>query len=73
MVKLINRGRGVGFLHEAGIGHRGKAKVIQVTSPENSQGVYKAKVEIFNSNTGQWIPKGAESTFSLSHGANKRF
>ena len=61
--EINRRGRAVGFHHEASIGHQGKARVTQLTESVNSQGVYQGKVEIFDSNTGQWVAKGPESTF----------
>ncbi|MDC9595220.1 EndoU domain-containing protein [Xenorhabdus sp. IM139775] len=60
----INRkGNAVGFHHEASIGHQGKARITGITDLPNSQGVYRGKVEVFNSQTGQWVQKGPESTF----------
>ncbi|EMH4164451.1 EndoU domain-containing protein [Pluralibacter gergoviae] len=61
--EINRRGRAVGFHHEGGIGHQGKAKVTQITTSPDAHGVYKGKVEIFNSTDNQWIQKGAESTF----------
>ncbi|MBL3696042.1 EndoU domain-containing protein, partial [Pluralibacter gergoviae] len=61
--EINRRGRAVGFHHEGSIGHQGKARVTQVTTPANSHGVYKGKVEIFDNTSGQWIQKGPESTF----------
>ncbi|WP_049190775.1 EndoU domain-containing protein, partial [Serratia marcescens] len=61
--EINRRGRAVGFHHEGSIGHLGKARVTQVTTPPNAHGVYKGKVEIFDSTSGQWVQKGPESTF----------
>ena len=35
----------------------------EITSLPDSHGVYTGKVEVFNQQTGAWIPKRAESTF----------
>ena len=60
--EINTRGRAVGFHHEASIGHNGKAKV-EVTDPANSQGVYRGRVQVLDTNTGQWVSKTAESSF----------
>ncbi|MCT8342710.1 DUF637 domain-containing protein [Photorhabdus kleinii] len=60
----INRkGKAVGFHHEASIGHQGKARITEITDLSNAQGVYRGKVEVFNSQTGQWVSKDPKSTF----------
>jgi Bacterial EndoU nuclease len=61
--EINSRGRAVGFHHETGIGAQGRARVTSVTSPANSQGVYRGKVEILDSSSGQWIAKIPESSF----------
>jgi uncharacterized protein RhaS with RHS repeats len=61
--EINRRGNAVGFHHEGSIGHQGIARVKEITTPANAQGVYRGKVELFNSNSGQWISKGPESTF----------
>ncbi|MCC8380458.1 EndoU domain-containing protein [Xenorhabdus sp. PB30.3] len=60
----INRkGNAVGFHHEAGIGYQGKARIAEIIDPPNSKGIYRGRIEIFNSQTGKWVQKGPESTF----------
>ncbi|WP_200878030.1 RHS repeat-associated core domain-containing protein, partial [Burkholderia paludis] len=61
--EINNRGRAVGFHHEGSIGHIGKARVTGITSPANAQGVYRGRVEIFDSSSGAWVAKGPESSF----------
>lgn len=61
--EINNSGKAVGFHHERGLGHQGKARVTEITQPPNELGVYKGKVEIFNPATGLWAPKQFESTF----------
>ena len=60
----INKsGKAVGFHHEGTIGHINKARIVQITALPNSRGIYRAKVEIFNSKTNTWVAKNAPSTF----------
>ncbi|WXG15183.1 EndoU domain-containing protein [Xenorhabdus griffiniae] len=59
--EVNRRGNAVGFHHEGD--HHGKARIVQMTNPPNSQGIYTGKVEIRNAKTGQWIPKERESSF----------
>ena len=60
----INKsGKAVGFHHEGAIGHINKARIVQITASPNSRGIYRAKVEIFNSKTNTWVAKNAPSTF----------
>jgi len=61
--EINSRGKGVGFHHEGSVGHQGLARLIQMTTAPNANGVYRGKVEIFNKQTGQWVAKGPESTF----------
>uniref|UniRef100_UPI0036DF4914 two-partner secretion domain-containing protein n=1 Tax=Photorhabdus sp. RM322S TaxID=3342825 RepID=UPI0036DF4914 len=61
--EINKKGKAVGFHHEAGIGYQGKARITEITTPPNAQGVYRGKIEVFNSQTGQWMKKGTESTF----------
>jgi RHS repeat-associated protein len=56
-------GKPVGFHHEGSIGHVGKARVKTVIDPPNSQGIYRAKVEIYDPVTRSWKAKNAPSTF----------
>ena len=60
----INKGgKAVGFHHAGSIGHQGKARISSIVDPANAQGVYRAKVEVFNEATGKWVAKGPASTF----------
>jgi len=56
-------GRATGFHHRGSVGHHGKARISKIYGHPNEQGVYKAKVELFDPSTGQWVPKGPVSTF----------
>jgi hypothetical protein len=60
----INRsGNPVGFHSRPGGVDPPSARVTQVVSPPNAQGVYRAKVEIFDQATNAWVPKGPASSF----------
>ncbi len=61
--EINRRGNAVGFHHEGSIGHIGKARVSAITVAPDAQGLYKAKVEVFDSRTVSWVTKGPESTF----------
>ncbi|MBX3417584.1 MAG: EndoU domain-containing protein [Pirellulaceae bacterium] len=53
-----------GIISYAGsIGHQGKARISSIVDPAIAQGVYRAKVEVFNKATGEWVAKGPASTF----------
>ncbi|MEW5885012.1 MAG: EndoU domain-containing protein [Armatimonadota bacterium] len=57
-------GRAVGFHHEGGIGWQGRARVVPGTrTVPNAEGVYQARVEIFDAARNQWVAKQAPSTF----------
>ncbi|WFQ81399.1 EndoU domain-containing protein [Xenorhabdus sp. SF857] len=58
---MNKKGKAVGFHHEGA--HHGKARIVQMTNPPNSQGIYTGKVEIRDANTGEWIAKARESSF----------
>jgi len=60
--EINKRGRAVGFHHRGSIGHEGKSRITEVTTMPNSLGVYRAKVEILDPNSGEWIAKGPQST-----------
>jgi hypothetical protein len=57
------RDNAVGFHYRGSTYHQGYARVIEITKSRNSQGIFEATVEIYNPNTGQWVPKQAPSTF----------
>jgi hypothetical protein len=61
--EINRRGRAVGFHHAGSLGHQGRARISSIVDPANAQGVYRARVEVFNSATGQWVTKGLPSTF----------
>nr|WP_248000781.1 EndoU domain-containing protein [Photorhabdus hindustanensis] len=61
--EINRRGNAVGFHHEAGIGYQGKARITEIIAPPNAQGVYRGRVEVLNSQTGQWVQKGPISSF----------
>lgn len=61
--EINRRGQAVGFHYEGSIGSVGHARVTEITSLPDSHGVYTGKVEVFDQQTGAWIPKRAESTF----------
>ena len=56
-------GKAVGFHHESSIGSIGKARTTAITGAENSQGVYRGTVEVFDKASGTWIAKVSQSTF----------
>lgn len=56
-------GKPVGFHHEGPIGHIGKARVNTIIDPPNTQGIYRAKVEIFDANASVWKAKNAPLLF----------
>ncbi|MBI1929409.1 EndoU domain-containing protein [Candidatus Poribacteria bacterium] len=56
-------GRAVGFHHRGGIGHQRRARIVQILDPPNAQGVYRAKVEVYDPKRGRWITKDRASTF----------
>jgi hypothetical protein len=58
--ELDSQGRGKGYHHRPGGIDQpsSNAKMIgEPTKPRNSFGVYEGKVQVFNPNTGQWVPK----------------
>ena len=57
------QGRAVGFHYRGEQLHRGKARVTEVLDEPNDSGVYRARVEIYDSQRGTWIPKKALSSF----------
>lgn len=61
--EINERGRAVGFHHRASGQDPPGARVVRIVDPPNAQGVYRAAVEIFNSDTNQWIWKGPLSSF----------
>jgi Bacterial EndoU nuclease/Pretoxin HINT domain len=62
--EINRRGNAVGFHHEGSIGSQNYGRIVPGTqTPTNSQGVYKASVEIFDKSTGTWVPKGPQSSF----------
>ena len=62
--EINSQGNAVGFHHEGSIGHVGHARVVPGSAtPPNAYGVYRARVEVFNSATNTWVPKGPPSTF----------
>ena len=61
--EINSKGQATGFHHEGSIGHSGKARIIQVVQGPNLRGVYRGKVEIFNTKTAQWVQKSVPSTF----------
>nr|WP_240350896.1 RHS repeat-associated core domain-containing protein [Pectobacterium brasiliense] len=61
--EINKKGKAIGFHHRASIGHEGKARISEITSGPNSQGVYRAKVEVFDKASGSWVNKGPESSF----------
>lgn len=44
-----------------------KIKILRLTAPINSLGLFKAKIEVLNERTGKWIVKEAETTFFPTH------
>jgi hypothetical protein len=58
-------GKAVGFHHEGSIGHAGYARIKPgaAVTPENAFGVYRAKVQVFDPATGNWVNKGPTSSF----------
>jgi hypothetical protein len=62
--EINKRGSAVGFHHEGSIGSQNYGRIVPGTkTPLNPNGVYKANVEVFNSNTGNWTAKGPQSSF----------
>ncbi|WP_232832608.1 DUF637 domain-containing protein [Photorhabdus sp. CRCIA-P01] len=61
--EINRRGNAVGFHHEASIGHQRRARITEIIAPPNAQGVYRGRVEVLNSQTGQWVQKGPISSF----------
>ena len=61
--EINSKGQATGFHHEGSIGHSGKARIIQVVQGPNLRGVYRGKVEIFNTKTATWVQKSVLSTF----------
>ena len=61
--EINQKGKAVGFHHRGSMGHQGRARIVQILSPPNTLGVYKAEVEIYDSKRGRWIRKGDPSTF----------
>ena len=61
--EINSKGQATGFHHEGSIGHSGKARIIQVVQGPNLRGVYRGKVEIFNTKTAIWVQKSVPSTF----------
>ena len=61
--EINGRGNAVGFHYEGSIGHINKARIGQITALPNSQGIYRAKIEVFNPRTNSWVAKNAPSTF----------
>lgn len=62
--EINRRGRAVGFHHRASIGHEGKARIVPGTeTTPNANGVFQARVEVFDPATNTWVTKNAPSTF----------
>ena len=61
--EINQKGRAVGFHHRGLIGHQRRARIRYTTKSPNVRGVYEAKVEIYDSDRGRWIPKPNASTF----------
>lgn len=60
----INRsGKAVGYHHRAGGKDPETARVTRIVDPPNARGIYRARVEIYDSRTRRWVAKGATSTF----------
>jgi hypothetical protein len=61
--EINKHGEAVGFHHRAhGMDPEG-ARVLQITQSPDGQGVYRARVEIRDPETGAWVRKKASSTF----------
>jgi hypothetical protein len=61
--EINRRGEPVGYHHRPnGIDPPG-AKVLRITQPPDTNGVYRARVALRDPDTGEWIDKGAASTF----------
>lgn len=61
--EINRRGCAVGFHHAGSIGHHGRAGISSIIDPPNGQGVYRARVKIFNPATCSWVRKREPSTF----------
>ncbi|MEZ4658333.1 MAG: EndoU domain-containing protein [Caldilineaceae bacterium] len=60
----INKiGRAVGFHFAGGTWYVGKARIDAITAVADANGVFRAKVSVFDHSTGNWVAKRAESTF----------
>ncbi|MDK2126921.1 RHS repeat-associated core domain-containing protein, partial [Parachitinimonas caeni] len=55
--------KAVGFHHRGSIGSDSGARITRITDAPNAQGIYRAKVEIKDPTSGQWVTKSASSTF----------
>ena len=61
--EINSRGEAVGYHHRPnGIDPPG-AKVLRITQPPDTSGIYRARVALRDPRTGEWIDKGAASTF----------
>lgn len=62
--EINRRGRAVGFHHRASIGHEGRARIVPGSeTPPNANGVFQARVEVYNPATNTWVSKNSPSTF----------
>ncbi len=60
----INRkGLAGGYHHRTNGKDSDRARLVNIVSPANSQGVYVGRVEVLNPATGKWIRKVSTSTF----------
>lgn len=60
----INRkGLAGGYHHRPNGKDSDRARMVNIISPPNSQGVYIGRVEVLNPSTGKWVRKVSTSTF----------
>jgi hypothetical protein len=61
--EINRRGLAVGYHHRANGRDADSARLEKVISNPNAQGIYVGKIQIRDSNNGQWVSKSAPSSF----------
>jgi hypothetical protein len=65
--EINSKGKATGLHHVGTSVNLGSAKVEPIPGTKNAMGVYKAKIEVYDSNTHQWVAKNTESTMFPDH------
>ena len=61
--EINRRGKAVGYHHRPNGVDAPKARLTNIVKSSDSSGVYTGMIEILDSTSGKWVPKGVPSTF----------